>query len=227
MALCGRVTAIVFLILSASAAHSLTVGPSDQDGVSLSVDLGWQTSERKTGIVAKLIFHQDEIIVDRWGLTPQADNEETGCGKRISKGHDPKKAITVEEMKEILDCQDRASTINTLSVHPSVILDKNTTSHCTDTKLSNGVYQLCAEIISNSPDVIRMQYEESTKYGRKISIDRVRFDLKVLRQSENPSSPIIGCTAKIVAAFTLDPKQSNKLAPFDHIQLEQCQRDAA
>jgi hypothetical protein len=226
MALCCRAMAGFFLILSASAAHSLTVGPSDQDGVSLSVDLEWTTIERKTGIVAKIILHQGEIIVDRWGLTPEADNEETGCGKRISKAHDPKKAITVEEMKEILDCQDRTSTLNSLSIHPSVILDNNSLSHCTDTKLSNGVYQICAEIISNSPDVIRMQYEESTKYGQKISIDKVRFDLRLLRQSENSSSPIVGCTAKIVAAFTLDPRQSNKLAPFDHIRLEQCQRDS-
>jgi hypothetical protein len=224
MALCGRVIAIVFLILSASAAHSLTIGPSDQDGVSLTVELGWASLERKTAIVTKIIFHQDEIIVDRYGLTPKADNEETGCGKRISRAHDPKKAISVQEMGEILDCEDKTTIINTLSVHPSVILDNNTSSHCTNTSLSNGVYQLCAEIISNSPDVIRVQYEENKKYGAKASIVKVRFDLKVLRQSENPSSPIIGCTAKIVAAFTLDPKQSNKLAPFDHIQGEQCHR---
>lgn len=227
MALCRRAMAGFFVILSASAAHPLTIGSSDSDVVSLSVDLAWATAERKTGIAAKIILHQDEIVVDRWGLTPQADNEETDCGKRISKAHDPKKAITVEEMGEILDCQDGASTINSLSIHPSVILDNTTRSHCTDTRMSRGEYQLCAEIISNSPNVIRMQYEESTKYGPKISINKVQFDLTLVRQSENSSSPIVGCTAKIVAAFTLDPRQSNRLAPFNHIQLEQCQRDAA
>jgi hypothetical protein len=225
MVLCFRAMACVFLILSASAAHSLTIGPFDQERVSLSVNLGWKTTERNTGVVAEIILHQDEIIVERWGLTPEADNEETGCGKRVSKAHDPKKAISVDEMAQILNCEDKTAVINSVTVHPSVILDSKTLSHCTNTKLSNGTYQICAEVISNSPDVIRMKYEENKKYWRNVSINKVRFDLKLLRQSENPSSPIIGCTAKILAAFTLDPKQSNKLAPFDHILLEQCQRD--
>ena len=227
MALCLRATLCVFLILSASVAHSLTVGPSDQDGVSLTIDLEWQTIESKSGIVAKIILQQDAIIVDRFGLTPAADNEETGCGKRISKAHGSRKSITVEEMQAILNCEDKTSEINSVSIHPSVILSKNTLSHCTNTNMSNGLYQLCAEIISDTPDLIRMQYEEYTKYGRKASIDKVQFDLKLLRQSEDPSSIILGCAAKIVAAFTLNPKQPNQLAPFNHILLEQCHRAGA
>jgi hypothetical protein len=170
-------------------------------------------------------LRKDEIIVDRLGLTPAADNEETGCGKRISKAHDPKKAVTVQEMKEILDCEDRTRVINVTAVHRSVILDSKTLSHCTNTNLSNGIYELCAEIITNSPNVMRMQYEEYKKKGGESSVDKVRFDLSILRISGgDPSSPVSGCTAKIQAAFTLDARQSNKLEPFDHIVLEQCHR---
>jgi hypothetical protein len=214
------------LILTASAAHSLTLGPSDQDGVRLNVELGWQTAEIKTTIVANLILDQDEIIVDRYGLTPKADNEDTKCAKRIREAHNPKKAISVQEMGDILDCEDKTTIVNTLSVHPSVILDNKNSSHCTNTNLSNGIYQLCAEIITDSPNVLRIQYEENKKYGAKTTINKVRFDLEVLRESENPSSPISGCTAKILAAFILDPKQPNKLVPFDHITWERCHRGA-
>jgi hypothetical protein len=212
----------VFLILWASAAHPLTLGPAEQDGFCLSVDLQWKTTEGKGGINAEIILRQDEIIVDRFGLTPAADNEETACGKRISKAHDPKKAISPQEMAAIMDCQDRVSQINILSIHSSVILDSKHLSSCASTKLSEGTYKLCAEVISNSPDVVRLQYEEYTKYGQKASVDKVRFDLKLLRQSENPTSSVVGCTAKIVAAFTLSPGQTNKLAPLDQVLLEQC-----
>jgi hypothetical protein len=212
----------VFLILSASAAHPLALGPAEQDGFHLSVDLGWKTTEGKGGIDAEIILRKDEIIVDRFGLTPVADNEETACGKRISKAHDPKKALSTQEIAAIMDCQDRISQINTLSIHSSVILSSNHLSGCANAKLSEGTYELCAEVISNSPDVVRLQYEEYTKNGQKASVNKVRFDLKLLRQSENPTSPVVGCTAKIVAAFTLSPKQTNKLAPLDQVLLEQC-----
>jgi hypothetical protein len=212
----------VFFILPTSAARPLTLGPAEQDGFSLSVDLQWKTTEGKGGINAEIILQQDEIIIDRFGLTPAADNEETACGKRISKAHDPKKAISPREMAAIMDCQDKVSQINTVSKHSSVILDNKHLSGCADMKLSDGTYKLCAEVISNSPDVVRLQYEEYTKYGRKSSVDKVRFDLKLLRQSENPTSPVVGCAAKIVAAFTLSPRQPNKLAPLDQVLLEQC-----
>jgi hypothetical protein len=93
---------------------------------------------------------------------------------------------------------------------------------CSETKLVNGLYQICATLLQVSPARLSLEYEEDTNYDGTFNGHRARFDITVQRDSSIPLGRILGCTVNIVAAYSFNPKEPSKLVPLDKPKQQQC-----
>jgi hypothetical protein len=207
------------------------VSSADRSGIKLVVEFNWENAANNghhgNGISAQIILFTDHIIVSKYGMAPESDNEENGCGKRLVRGPNGKVLPSVENMQQVLNCQDHAARLNESSTHHSVFLPSGAGQRrCTETRLSDGSYRVCAALLSASQDILRMEYEEDINHDGQLSALRARFDITLLRDPGERSGRILGCTAKIVAAYTFNPNQPTKLTAYDHTTVERCTRDA-
>jgi len=226
------VACVVFLggasaVLSQMAARSPLLDPSDKDGVPLTVSLEWVNAAETAGhhgVIAKILLLPDKIVVTRWSLAPEASDIQRGCGKRLTAGPDGK--LSIADMQMILDCESRASIENTTRPfsHGVILPLVSQPKHCVQTKLPNGNYEICAELLQIEPDRIRMRYEEDTYYDGKLDAHLTLFDIFLQRYAGPLSGRISGCTAKIVTAFSFNPRKPSKLVPYDHASYEHCER---
>jgi hypothetical protein len=92
-----------------------------------------------------------------------------------------------------------------------------------EVKLSTGPFRLCATLLQQSADQLSIEYEEESNYDREIRISRVRFDILLQRNHAVPLGHIWGCTLRVSAAFSFDPKQPGKLAPYLNVGHERCE----
>jgi hypothetical protein len=218
----------LMFLCQATPACSEILSPAESSGVELHIQLGWTsaavTGGDPNGIYADIILQPGQIIVSRHGQTPEAHDAARGCaGIRPRVGPDGKLLLSDSDAEKFINCERRAITANTTLTHHAVILPIVAAPRkCTETRLSNGSYRICAALVEQEADRLRMEYEEDTDYAGKLYAYRARFDITLLRHPLDRLRRIWRCNAKIVEAFTFNPKQPSKLTPFDRITSERC-----
>jgi hypothetical protein len=199
---------------------------SDGGGVELTIELGWTDAAHKVGsrgISSQVILLSDHLNVSKFGLTWEDRDIQSGCAKMLDVGPDGKTLPSDANIQRINKCRSRGAIANATRTHHAVILPFATGARkCTETGLTNGLYRICAALLQQSPDTLRMEYEENTEHDGKLSASRVRFDITLLRGRGPLSGLTENCTAKTIAAFTFNPSEPSKLMPFDHATIERC-----
>jgi hypothetical protein len=206
--------------------YSQLLSPSDGAAVPLSVQLAWTDATHKDGsssaIWARVILFLDHITVSKFGLTPESSDMERGCDKTaLDVGPDGKVLPSDTNIQRFMKCRDRSTPLNVTATRHAVMLPfVPGPSKCTETGLANGSYRICAALLQQSPNTLRMEYEEDSNHDGRLSASRARFDVTLLRGVGALSNRILNCTAKTLAAFTFNPREPSKLAPFDHATVE-------
>jgi hypothetical protein len=217
---------LIFL-LGATPSRSQILGPSDSRGVFLHIQLDWATAIDNgggpNGIVADIVLKPDQILVTRSGLTPEGANINRGCGDRLrpSVGSDGKPVISPADAEMLVHCWARAAGANATLTHHAVILPLvGGPRKCTETKLTNGLFQICAELLQQSTDHLRMEYEEDKNYAGTFYGNRGRFDVTLQRDPR--FHWVVSCSVKLVAAYSFNPKDPSRLIPFSKAGNELC-----
>jgi hypothetical protein len=225
----GWMTTYGFAFLWAmTPSYSQLLSPSDRAAVALNVQIDWTDVTHKVGspyrIWASVILFPDHITVSKFGLTPESSDFERGCDKKsLEVGPDGKALPSDANIQRFMNCRDRATPLNVTATRHAVMLPLVPgPSKCTETGLANGSYRICAALLQQSSNTVRLEYEEDTNHDGKLSASRVRFDITLLRRPGAPLGRILDCTAKTIAAFTFNPREPSKLAPFDHATIERC-----
>jgi hypothetical protein len=202
--------------------HAQILSPGSP-AVELRLVLGWSDDTNKRGdgpgLVPQIILLPDHITVARNGPPLEARNSARECTKRAG----PDGKLTASGAQVFMDCRRReAQGFLSTPIHAVMLPVEAGPSKCNETKLSAGSYRICASLLQQTPDLLRMEYEEDTDYGGKLYAYRARFDLALHRLGPDPLGDITGCTVKILAAFSFNPRQPTKLSPFDQVKSELC-----
>jgi hypothetical protein len=215
--------AVTFL-WAATPSYSQILSPSDRSGVELVVQLGWTDAVHKDGnfIWADLILFPDHLVISKHGLTPEGDDISRGCANAMPRGPDGKILVSPETIAQLMNCDSRSTGAHVTATRHAVMLPIAAgPSKCTEAKLTNLSYRICAALLQQSPNALRLEYEEDNNYSGDFTASRTRFDIMLLRDPAG-SGRIEGCNVKTVAAFTFNPNQPTKLVALDRIKGERC-----
>lgn len=205
-------------------------GPSGSGGKSLQVVLAWadaiNSDGRLNGINADIIIRPDHIIVSRAGVKPEGNAIENECLKRLSIGG--QLSITPSNAQAIKDCRMHAMAAGATSTAHAVIFPLMPAPRkCTEAKLVNGLYRICATLLQISADKLSLEYEEDSNHNGTFYGHRARFEVTLQRDFTIPLGRILGCKVNIVAAYSFNPKEPSKLIPLDNPKQEQCTASSA
>jgi hypothetical protein len=210
--------------ISGAAAAPIVDARIDPDPVELNVSLDWVAGATNNGIWANISLRPDRMLVTTRGLDAAANDFETGCSKNIRPHGGP---VTIEQMQQVLNCEDQTSTVNSISPHRAVFLPiGEQPQKCTDTNLTNGIYRICAAILRWSSDSFDVEYQENLKTGGIFSVTRARFQINLQRypRSSLLAGRINGCSVILLDGATFNPNQPQKLAHQDRVTGARCTR---
>jgi hypothetical protein len=216
------------LLLNVAPSRSQMLGPDDAGGVKLQVSFSWKTSADAThgdpnGISATLILKQDHVIVSKYGRTPEGDNIGNECDSKLARGPDGKVLLSNENLAMMQKCRVVAAARNENPTHHALLLPMAAGPRkCEEIKLSTGSFRMCAAVLQLASDHLQMEYEEDSDYRQHLFASRTRFDVALQRFGKSGHGPISGCTVKVLAAFSFNPREPGKLAPALSVGLEQC-----
>ena len=221
---------IVSALLAATPARSQMLGPSDAGGVGLSVSFGWNSaggnSGSLNGVQAQIILEKDHIVVSKYGQTAEGDDVGAECRKHLARGSDGKVVMSGENLRRMQICDLRETRANANPVSHALFLPIVAGSrNCKDWQLSTGQFHLCATILQQSPNMLRMEYEEASNYDRDFRVSRVRFEIGLQRSDKIRLGHIWGCTLKVLDAFSFNPHEPGKLMPYQNVGHERCELD--
>jgi hypothetical protein len=213
---------------SIAPSYSQMLGPSDSAGVQLNVDITWgthidpyDTNNSPQWISASIILFPDHITVSKYGQTPEAEDINRGC--KLDMGPNGKTLLSASNAQKIIHCTTRGVGANITATQHAVMLPIAAGPRkCTETGLANGTYRICAALLQQSQNTLRMEYEEDLDRDGKVTASRARFDIVLLRNPGTPLRRIEGCTVKALAAFTFNPREPSKLAPSDQVTNDRC-----
>jgi hypothetical protein len=204
------------------------LGTSDTSGVQLNVQIAWgnqidpyDVNNSPQWISASVILFPDHITVSKNDQTPEANDINRGC--RLDAGPDGKTLLSDSNMQKMVHCMHRAAGANiTATQHAVMLAIVGAPRKCTETRLVNGSYRVCAALLRQSQNTLQMEYEEDQDRDGKITAERARFDIVLMRNPNTPLGRIESCTVKTLAAFTFNPKEPSKLTPSVHVTNERC-----